>query len=50
MGKDHAARLAAHLAASGSPAAPWHEHCTAVPRHHFNPDVAWAVRMGTTLA
>ncbi|MFD9863452.1 methyltransferase domain-containing protein [Streptomyces alboflavus] len=43
MSKQFATQLASHLAASGNLPAPWHEHYTVVPRHHFIPDVAWVV-------
>ncbi|GHC89432.1 methyltransferase domain-containing protein [Streptomyces flavofungini] len=43
MSEHLASALAAHLAASGNLTAPWHEHYTVVPRHHFIPDVAWVV-------
>ncbi|EPH43331.1 methyltransferase domain-containing protein [Streptomyces aurantiacus] len=46
MSEQLATALAAHLTASGSLTAPWHECYTAVPRHHFIPDVAWAVPDG----
>ncbi|GGS23662.1 hypothetical protein GCM10010252_73660 [Streptomyces aureoverticillatus] len=46
MSEQLATALAAHLTASGSLTASWHEHYTAVPRHHFIPDVAWVVSDG----
>ncbi|KUF17325.1 methyltransferase domain-containing protein [Streptomyces silvensis] len=47
MSEDHATALASHLTATGSLTPSWHQYYNAVPRHHFIPDVAWAVPDGT---